>query len=65
MPVLMGLADEEGFPHSGTINFVDNRLDVATGTFKCAAFSTTRRIFSRQVCSSAYDCQSAIRIRRS
>jgi RND family efflux transporter MFP subunit len=34
VPVLMGLADEEGFPHSGTINFVDNRLDVATGTLQ-------------------------------
>jgi RND family efflux transporter MFP subunit len=34
VPVLMGLADEEGFPHQGTINFVDNRLDVATGTLQ-------------------------------
>jgi RND family efflux transporter MFP subunit len=34
VPVLMGLADEEGFPHSGMINFVDNRLDVATGTLQ-------------------------------
>jgi RND family efflux transporter MFP subunit len=32
VPVLMGLADEEGFPHRGTINFVDNQLDVSTGT---------------------------------
>jgi membrane fusion protein, multidrug efflux system len=34
VPVLMGLADEEGFPHQGTVNFVDNRLDVATGTLQ-------------------------------
>lgn len=34
VPVLMGLADEDGFPHSGMINFVDNRLDVATGTLQ-------------------------------
>ncbi len=34
VPVLMGLADEEGFPHRGTINFVDNQLDVATGTLQ-------------------------------
>jgi RND family efflux transporter MFP subunit len=34
VPVLMGLADEQGFPHTGTINFVDNRLDVATGTLQ-------------------------------
>ena len=32
--VLMGLADEEGFPHRGTINFVDNQLDVSTGTLQ-------------------------------
>lgn len=32
--VLMGLADEEGFPHEGTINFVDNRLDTGTGTLQ-------------------------------
>jgi RND family efflux transporter MFP subunit len=33
-PVLMGLADEEPrFPHQGTIDFVDNRLDTNTGTW--------------------------------
>jgi RND family efflux transporter MFP subunit len=32
-PVFLGLADEEQkFPHEGTINFVDNRLDPFTGT---------------------------------
>jgi RND family efflux transporter MFP subunit len=32
-PVLMGLADEEPlFPHEGTIDFIDNRLDTNTGT---------------------------------
>jgi RND family efflux transporter MFP subunit len=34
LPVLLGLADEEGFPHAGKINFVDNKLDVATGTLR-------------------------------
>ena len=34
VPVIMGLADEEGFPHKGTINFVNNRLDNATGTLQ-------------------------------
>jgi RND family efflux transporter MFP subunit len=30
----MGLADEEpNFPHQGTIDFVDNRLDTNTGTW--------------------------------
>jgi RND family efflux transporter MFP subunit len=32
-PVYLGLADEDDkFPHEGTINFVDNRLDPSTGT---------------------------------
>lgn len=34
VPVKMGLADEDGFPHEGSINFVDNRLDPATGTLQ-------------------------------
>ena len=33
-PVLVGLADEEGYPHRGVMNFVDNRLDPATGTIR-------------------------------
>jgi RND family efflux transporter MFP subunit len=37
MPVKMGLADEEGFPHTGEINFVDNRLDATTGTLRLRA----------------------------
>ncbi len=31
-PVRLQLADEEGFPHEGTMDFVDNRIDDATGT---------------------------------
>jgi len=31
-PVRVGLADEEGFPREGSMDFVDNRLDPATGT---------------------------------
>lgn len=30
--VRMGLFNEEGFPHTGKIDFVDNRLDPATGS---------------------------------
>jgi multidrug efflux system membrane fusion protein len=37
VPVTMGLADETGFPHQGTINFVDNQLDPATGTIRARA----------------------------
>jgi len=31
-PVQIGLADEEGFPHEGYMDFVDNQLDAGTGT---------------------------------
>src|SRR6516225_2968623 len=34
MEVKMGLADEEGFPHKGTIDFMDNKLDPGTGTLR-------------------------------
>jgi RND family efflux transporter MFP subunit len=32
--VVIGLADERGFPHPARIDFVDNRLDSATGTMR-------------------------------
>ena len=28
----IGLADEDGFPHEGAMDFVDNQLDRGTGT---------------------------------
>ncbi len=31
-PVLMGLQSEQGYPHDGMINFVNNRVDPFTGT---------------------------------
>jgi RND family efflux transporter MFP subunit len=34
LPVLLGLADEDGFPKQGTINFADNRVDPDTGTWR-------------------------------
>lgn len=34
LPVLMGLADEDGFLHEGTINFADNRVDPDSGTWR-------------------------------
>jgi RND family efflux transporter MFP subunit len=37
VPVLMGLADEEGHPRRGQMDFVDNRLDPATGTIRARA----------------------------
>jgi multidrug efflux system membrane fusion protein len=32
IPVFMGLQGEEGFPHQGTINFVDNQVFPSTGS---------------------------------
>jgi RND family efflux transporter MFP subunit len=34
IPVLMALADDEAFPHQGTIDFADNRVDPGTGTIR-------------------------------
>jgi membrane fusion protein, multidrug efflux system len=35
--VVMGLADEQGFPHSGRIDFVDNQLRSGSGTIRLRA----------------------------
>lgn len=32
LPIQMALADEETFPHEGSLQFMDNQLDPATGT---------------------------------
>ncbi len=37
LPVLLGLADEEGFPRQGKINFADNKVDPDTGTWRMRA----------------------------
>jgi RND family efflux transporter MFP subunit len=34
VPVYLGLADEPDYPHVGTVNFVDNRMDPMTGTIR-------------------------------
>ena len=36
-PVRVGLANEEGFPHEGHMDFVDNQLNVRTGTIRARA----------------------------
>lgn len=36
-PVAVGLADEAGYPHAGKIDFIDNRVDAATGTIRLRA----------------------------
>lgn len=41
-PVQIGLADEAGFPHTGHMDFVDNRLDPSTGTIWARAVVDNR-----------------------
>jgi RND family efflux transporter MFP subunit len=36
-PVLLGLADQTGFPRRGVLDFVDNQLDPRTGTLRLRA----------------------------
>jgi multidrug efflux system membrane fusion protein len=36
-PVLVGLSNEEGYPHQGEMDFVDNSLDPASGTIQARA----------------------------
>ncbi|MCQ4165992.1 efflux RND transporter periplasmic adaptor subunit [Tahibacter harae] len=46
-PVRMGLADEQGYPHEGVMNFVDNELDAGTGTIRArAVFSNKDGLFT-------------------
>ena len=37
IPVYLGLANEEGHPRKGMVSFIDNRLDVASGTIRVRA----------------------------
>jgi multidrug efflux system membrane fusion protein len=37
LPVDIGLSDEPDFPHKGVLNFVDNRVDLNTGTLRFRA----------------------------
>jgi RND family efflux transporter MFP subunit len=36
-PVRVGLSNEQGFPHEGYMDFVDNQLDTRTGTIRARA----------------------------
>ena len=42
IPVWLGLADEDGYPHQGVVNFVDNQVNPRTGTL------TVRGVFPNQ-----------------
>lgn len=35
--VRVGLSDEEGYPHEGTVDFIDNQVDARTGTIRARA----------------------------
>jgi RND family efflux transporter MFP subunit len=39
LPVLIGLADEEGFSFRATVNFEENKVDAHTGTLRVRAVS--------------------------
>lgn len=46
-PVRVGLANEQGYPHQGTVDFVDNHLDPGTGTVRARAVLDNKdRIFT-------------------
>ncbi len=42
LPVYLGLANEDGYPHEGRLDFVDNQVDPNTGTIR------TRAVFSNR-----------------
>jgi RND family efflux transporter MFP subunit len=47
MPLLLGLGDEEDFPHKGTLDFVDNQVDSSTGTLRMrGSFPNKSRLLS-------------------
>ncbi len=45
--LLLGLADEDGYPHEGMLDFADNRLDMMTGTLRVrGVFPNSKRMIS-------------------
>lgn len=46
-PVVLGLMDEKGFPHPGALDFVENRIDEATGSLRGRAlFNNPNNLFT-------------------
>jgi multidrug efflux system membrane fusion protein len=46
-PVRVGLANETGYPHSGTVDFIDNQVDPNTGTIRArAVLPNANRVFT-------------------
>ncbi len=47
VPVQVGLVGEEGFPHTGVVDFLDNQVDPATGTIRARALlDNADRVFT-------------------
>lgn len=47
VPVQVALLDEQGFPHEGVVDFLDNRVDRGTGTIRARAVLDNReRLFT-------------------
>lgn len=47
LPVQVALSGESGFPHAGTVDFLDNRVDSSTGTIRMRARLDNReRLFT-------------------
>jgi membrane fusion protein, multidrug efflux system len=47
IPCEMALSDEQGFPHSGEVDFVDNRINASTGTVTArAVFANDKNLLS-------------------
>lgn len=45
--VRVGLANESGYPHAGSVDFTDNRVDPATGTIRArAVLANADRVFT-------------------
>jgi multidrug efflux system membrane fusion protein len=54
LPVLLGLQNEEGFPHQGTINFINNQVNSTTGSITMrGVFANSALIPATKVSSAA------------
>ena len=60
-PVQLGLANEDGFPHTGVLNFVDNQINPGTGTLRLRGVFANRDESLRLDSSHGSACQSASR----
>jgi multidrug efflux system membrane fusion protein len=64
--VRVGLADEEGYPHLGTLDFIDNQVDPRTGTIRARAVlpnadrAFTPGLFARVQLEGAADTQALL-----